>query len=143
MGPVDMLEVNRGVVAAYRSGGEIPGMHRENLLLLTTTGRRSGRTRTSPMMFFSDTGGLYVIASNMGATHHPEWYLNLVADPRVRVELGDDKYSATAFPLRGEARKPLWDRLVAAHPFFAEHQASTNREIPLVELRADEGSLDD
>jgi deazaflavin-dependent oxidoreductase (nitroreductase family) len=139
----DYRETNRGVIAAFRAGEEIPGMQRERLLLLTTTGRRTGRTHTTPMMFHRENGRLFVIASNVGAPLDPEWCLNLRADPAVTVEVGDDEgspaYAATAAVLEGDDRETVWSRIVELYPFFGKHQAGTIREIPVVELRRDEG----
>jgi hypothetical protein len=72
--PMDVCEVNKRVVEQFRAGGEIEGMHRERLLLLTTTGRRSGQPRTTPMMFHRDGDRVLVVASNIGAPRHPDWY---------------------------------------------------------------------
>jgi deazaflavin-dependent oxidoreductase (nitroreductase family) len=109
-------------------------MHREGLLLLTTTGRRSGQRRTTPMMYHRDGDRLLVIASNIGAPHHPDWYLNLVADPQVTVEVGSETYDAVATPLSGAERTRVWSLLKQTYPFFAEHEAATAREIPVVAL---------
>ena len=129
-----MDEVNRRTIEQFRAGGEIEGMHRERLLLLTTLGRRSGQRRTTPMMFHSDGAHVYVIASNIGAPKHPDWYLNLAADPRVTVEIGDDTYDATATPLAGDERERVWTDIKTNYPFFADHEAKTDRVIPVVEL---------
>ncbi len=86
---MDLRETNRRVIAQFRAGGPIEGMRREGLVLLTTTGRRSGEARTTPMMFHRDGDRVLVIASNIGAPQHPDWYLDLVADPHVTVEIGD------------------------------------------------------
>jgi deazaflavin-dependent oxidoreductase (nitroreductase family) len=135
--PVDVREVNKRVVEQFRAGGEIEGMHRERLLLLTTTGRRSGVPRTTPMMFHRDGGRVLVIASNIGAPRHPDWYLNLVADPEVTVEVGDESGEprrAVARTLEGDDRTPVWEMLKATYPFFAEHERATARTIPVVAL---------
>jgi len=140
----DYRETNTAVVAAFRAGEPIPNMHRERLLLLTTTGRRTGRTHTTPMMFHREPGRLFVIASNVGAELDPEWCRNLRAEPAVTVEVGDQDgspaYAATAAVLGGDDREKVWARIVELYPFFREHQAGTMREIPVVELRRDEGS---
>ncbi|GEL23905.1 hypothetical protein PSU4_28590 [Pseudonocardia sulfidoxydans NBRC 16205] len=131
---MDVAAINRRVVEQFRAGGEIEGMHREALLLLTTTGRRSGRSHTSPMMFHRDGDRLLVIASNMGAAQHPDWYANLAADPDVTVEIGDETYDASATTLTGDDRTRTWALLKQTYPFFADHEAQTSREIPVVEL---------
>lgn len=131
---VDIQETNRRVIEQFRAGGEIDGMHREALLLLTTTGRRSSASRTTPMMFHRDGDRVLVIASNIGAPRHPDWYLNLVADPHVTVEVGDESYPATATPTEGADRDRVWTELKAAYPFFADHEQATTRTIPVVAL---------
>jgi deazaflavin-dependent oxidoreductase (nitroreductase family) len=129
-----MNDVNRRVVEQFRAGGEIDGMHRDRLLLLTTVGRRSGRPYTTPMMFHREGDRLMVIASNIGAPNHPDWYLNLAANPDVTVEIGEEKYRARAIPATGEDRARLWTRIKELYPFFADHEAKTTRTIPVVLL---------
>jgi deazaflavin-dependent oxidoreductase (nitroreductase family) len=131
---MDLRETNARVVEQFRAGGPVEGMHRERLLLLTTTGARSGRPRTTPMMFHREGERLLVVASAMGAPAHPHWYTNLVAEPRVRVEVGHEDYDAVATPLSGTDREDVWSRLVTLYPFFGEHAAATSRTIPVVEL---------
>jgi deazaflavin-dependent oxidoreductase (nitroreductase family) len=131
---MDLRETNERVVEQFRAGGPVDGMHRERLLLLTTTGARSGRPHTTPMMFHREDDRLLVVASAMGAPAHPDWFTNLVAEPRVHVEVGDEEYDAVATPLTGTDREEVWSRLVALYPFFGEHAAATSRTIPVVEL---------
>ena len=131
---MDMAAVNRRVIEQFRAGGEIEGMTRERLVLLTTTGRRSGASRTTPMMFHRDGDRLLVVASNVGAAAHPDWYLNLAADPHVTVEVGDERYEALATPLSGDDRVRTWTMLKQTYPFFADHDAKTARDIPVVAL---------
>jgi deazaflavin-dependent oxidoreductase (nitroreductase family) len=128
----DMAEINRRTIEQFRAGGEISGMQRDHLVLITTTGRRSGQRRTTPMMFHPDGERLLLIASNMGAARHPEWYLNLEADPHVTVEVGDETYEATAVPATGDERERLWTMLKETYPFFADHESATDRVIPVV-----------
>lgn len=131
---MDLKATNRRVIERFRAGGEIEGMHRDRLLLLTTTGAKSGRPHTSPMMFHRDEGRLLVIASYAGAQEHPHWYTNLLADPRVTVEIGDETYEARATPLGPEERDTVWPRLTVTYPFLIDHQAKTDRVIPVVVL---------
>ena len=132
---MDVNEVNRQVIEQFRAGGEIPGMHRDRILLLTTTGAKSGRSHTTPMMFHRDGDRVLVIASNAGAPAHPHWYRNLVADPHVTVEVGDEKYAAVATPTEGAERELLWTMLKGTYPFFADHEVkATGRTIPVVAL---------
>ncbi|HKD97188.1 MAG TPA: nitroreductase family deazaflavin-dependent oxidoreductase [Micromonosporaceae bacterium] len=129
--PSDMLAHNRRLIEHFRTNGAPEG---RPLLLLTTTGRRSGERRTSPMMYIRDGDRLLVVASNAGADRDPMWYLNLVSDPRVHVEIGTESYEATAVPLEGDDRAEAFARIVAGYPFFADHQAKVRRQIPVVEL---------
>src|SRR6185437_5658816 len=98
------------------------------------TGVKSGQRRTTPMMFHREGDRLYVIASNVGAPRHPDWYLNLAAHPQVTVEVGDETYDARAEPLQGQERERVWAMLKENYPFFAEHEAKTDRTIPVVAL---------
>ncbi|MET0693533.1 MAG: nitroreductase/quinone reductase family protein [Propionibacteriaceae bacterium] len=131
-----MKEINAQVIEQFRAGGEVQGMHRDRLLLLTTTGAKSGLRRTTPMMFHREPGRILVIASNSGAPHDPDWYRNLVQDPQVTVEVGDESYEATASPLTGDDREATWAKIKELYPFFAQHEAQTERPIPLVALVA-------
>lgn len=128
------MDVNARVIEQFRAGGEIEGMHRERLLLLTTVGARTGRRRTTPMMFVREEGRLFVIASNVAAPTNPNWYHNLLANPRVGVEVGDEKFEATAKPLERADRDQVWARIKARYPFFADYEAKVERTIPVVEL---------
>lgn len=129
--PDDMRAHNQSLIEQFRSQGAPPG---RPLLLLTTVGRRSGLARTTPMMYVRLDGRLHVIASNAGAVQHPQWYRNLLAEPRVRVEVGDEAFDAIATPLDGVERDEAFSRIVAANPFFADHQAGVDRLIPVVAL---------
>jgi deazaflavin-dependent oxidoreductase (nitroreductase family) len=131
---MDMRAKNREVIEQFRAGGEIPGMHRERLVLLTTVGARSGNRHTTPMMFHREGDALLVIASNTGAPKDPDWYRNLVADPRVTVEVGDERYEAVAKPATGAEYERLWSMITELYPFFADHKAKAGRDIPVVVL---------
>jgi deazaflavin-dependent oxidoreductase (nitroreductase family) len=131
---MEMSEINRRVIEQFRAGGPVDGMTRDRLVLLTTTGARTGQRRTTPMMFHRDGGRLLVIASNAGAPRDPDWYRNLVAHPRVTVEVGEETYDAQAEPLSGAERDQAWAMLKETYPFFAEHEVTAGREIPVVAL---------
>jgi deazaflavin-dependent oxidoreductase (nitroreductase family) len=122
------------VIEQFRAGGEVEGMHRDRLLLLTTTGRRTGEPRTTPMMRLHVRGMSYVVASANAAADDPEWLRDLEADPHAHVEEVDREYDATARVLRGSARSAAWSAIVEQAPFFAEDQDRVQREIPVVEL---------
>ena len=134
---MDLKQVNERVIEQFRARGEIEGMHRERLVLLTTTGARTGKRRTAPMMFHRDGDRILVMASNNGAPRTPNWFHNLVANPRVEIEVGDDRFEADARPLQGAERDRAWDSVTAAYPFFAEHEKRAGRTIPVVELSRD------
>lgn len=131
---MDIKAINRRVIEQFRAGGEIEGMHRDRLVLLTTTGRRTGRRHTAPMMFHREGDRIFVMASNQGDPKEPEWYRNLAQDPRVRVELADETFEATAEPLEGADRDAEWARIKEAWPFFGDHEAKAGRTIPVVSL---------
>jgi deazaflavin-dependent oxidoreductase (nitroreductase family) len=106
-----------------------------NLILLYTKGRSSGEIRRTPVRFFEVGDDLLVAASYRGSPHHPDWYLNLVADRRVWVRRDARFYPATAVTIDGAERDRLWESVVVPRaPQFADYQASTVRVIPLVRL---------
>ena len=128
---IEEFRANRG-----KSGGPMEG---RPLLLLTTTGAKSGQPRTTPMMYIPDGNRLLVIASNAGAPVHPDWYRNLVAYPEVTVEVGNEIFEAIAIATEGPERQRLWTRVVELYPFFADHQAKVTRQIPVIVLERREG----
>ena len=132
----DQNDYNRQLIEDFRANRSKPDspFASRPLLLLTTTGAKSGQPRTAPMMYIPDGDRLLVIASNAGAAKHPDWYHNLVAHPQVTVEVRDETYEATASVATGEERQRLWTKVVEAAPFFAEHQAKIIREIPVIVL---------
>ncbi|MDX6487056.1 MAG: hypothetical protein QOF43_2209 [Gaiellaceae bacterium] len=129
-------DYNRKVIEEFRANdGKVGGTWEgRDLLLLTTTGRKSGREHTTPMVYTRDGDRLLVYASKAGAPAHPDWYLNLEANPRVVVEVGPDRYEATATPLEGEERDREFAAQVERHPVFGEYQEKTGRIIPVVAL---------
>jgi len=131
--PDDVGTYNRQLIAQYReSGGAALGDR--PLLLLTTVGARSGRPHTTPMMYIPDDDRLLVVPSNAGAARHPDWFHNLVAHPRVTVEVGGETYPADAVVPDGAERDALFARIAERYPFFTDHQAKTSRVIPVVAL---------
>lgn len=105
------------------------------ILLLTTTGRRTGQPRTWPLTYLTEGDRLIVIASNGGQPNHPAWYLNLRENPQVSVQLGDRTHAMTAETTEGDERARLWSRIVEEYPAYAEYQWKTDRQIPVVVLR--------
>jgi deazaflavin-dependent oxidoreductase (nitroreductase family) len=127
---------NATIIEEFRAndgkvGGRFEGAP---VLLLTTTGARTHTERVNPMMYLTEEGHIFVFASKAGADTNPDWYHNLVADPAVTVELGKEKFKATASPLSGEERDRIYALQAERYPGFAEYQANTTRVIPVVEL---------
>jgi deazaflavin-dependent oxidoreductase (nitroreductase family) len=134
-------ERNRQVIDAFRANAGRVDLtspsgtsFASTLLLLTTTGAKSGLPRTNPLRYWQENGRVFVCASFQGAPKHPHWYLNLVANPRVTVEIGAEKYEARAKPISGPERDRLYALQVAEAPGFGEYQQRTKRVIPVVEL---------
>lgn len=127
---------NANLIAEYRAnGGAVSGMFAgAPLLLLTTTGAKSGREHVSPLAYTTDGDRLVVIASKGGAPTHPDWFHNLMANPEVTVELGAETFAARASVAEGEERQRLFDQQAAQMPNFAEYQRTTERQIPVVVL---------
>lgn len=107
------------------------------VLLLTTTGRRSGKERTTPLTFFRDGTNLVVIASNGGADRAPDWSLNLQQNPRAVVEIGTEKLSVRARTASPEERERLWPGITATYSGYARYEAKTARPIPVLILTPD------
>jgi deazaflavin-dependent oxidoreductase (nitroreductase family) len=103
-------------------------------LLLTTTGRKSGEPRTVPLIFAADGERCIVVASKGGAPEHPRWYRNLVANPRVQVQVKGDRFSATARTVEGVERERCWALATAIWPSYDEYAKRTSRVIPVVAL---------
>lgn len=122
-------EFNQRVIAEFRANGGKVG-----LLLLTTTGARSGQPHTTPLGHITDDDRIIVIASYLGAPSHPDWYHNLVAHPEATVEVGSERFQVRAMVIEGEERERLWNRLAEQYSFLVEHQRKTTRQIPLVAL---------
>ncbi|GII29924.1 nitroreductase family deazaflavin-dependent oxidoreductase [Planotetraspora mira] len=105
-----------------------------NDLLLTTRGRKTGELRRTALVYGRDGDRYVLAASNRGANHHPAWYLNLLADPYVTVQVGTETFTARARPAAEAERPHLWRLIVSAMPQYAAYQERTTREIPVVLL---------
>jgi deazaflavin-dependent oxidoreductase (nitroreductase family) len=114
-----------------REGGEFNGVP---CVILTTTGRKSGKTRKTPLVRVPNGNGYLVIASMGGQPKHPVWYLNLVADPEVMLQDGPDRRSYRARVVEGPERDELWTVAVAAYGDYADYQERCDRQIPVVAL---------
>ena len=119
-----------------RTGGRLGSrMMGLDMLLLTTTGRNSGRERTIPLACFPNDGDLVVVASNNGQDHHPAWWRNLEKTPDAHVRFGREQYRVRAICARGEERDRLWPWVKQLNSRYAEYEKKTPREIPVVILR--------
>lgn len=120
----------------YRKTGGTKGgiLNGQQVVLLTTKGRKTGAERTVPVMAFADGGDWIVVASKGGAPKHPAWFLNLEAEPSVSLQVGSSVRAARASVLDTSARREWWQRIVATAPQFGGYEKKTTREIPLVRL---------
>ncbi|MFF5261611.1 nitroreductase family deazaflavin-dependent oxidoreductase [Actinomadura viridis] len=104
------------------------------VLLLTTTGRRSGKPYTTPLIYQLDDGAPVVVASKGGDPAHPDWYHNLQDNPEVQVQIRGDKFTARARTATPQEKPALWKKMAATWPAYDEYQTKTDREIPVVVL---------
>jgi F420H(2)-dependent quinone reductase len=125
----------------YRAtGGRLFGrMGKSPILLLNTMGRKTGRRRTSPLLYVMDGEDFVIIASKGGAPTHPAWYLNLKANPDATVEVGDREVRVRAEEVNPEEKVRLWQKMVEMYPSYDDYQRKTKREIPLLKLHPVEG----
>jgi deazaflavin-dependent oxidoreductase (nitroreductase family) len=132
----DWDDYNRGLVEEFRTTeGNVTGRFANRpLLLLTTTGAKSGQPRTVPLVYTRDGDRIVVIASKGGEPTNPDWYHNIVANPIVTVELPGNTFQARASVAQGDERRRLFDQQAAEMPFFAEYERTTPRKIPVVVL---------
>ncbi|OMB83734.1 nitroreductase family deazaflavin-dependent oxidoreductase [Mycolicibacterium conceptionense] len=129
-------DFNRNVVAEFRAnGGKVGGpFEGGTLLLLHTTGAKSGQPRLSPLAYLDVDGKILIVGSYAGALKDPAWVHNLRANPKARIEVGTDAYDVTARELPADERDATYPKIVERAPVFAEYQAKTTRAIPLFEL---------
>lgn len=127
---------NAKIITEFRANaGKIGGnFEGAPVLLLTTTGRKSGRAYTNPMMYLPVGYDLAVFATKSGDDTDPDWYLNLVASPTVTVEVGDQRFQATATTVSGPERDRIYAEQASRYPGFAEYEAKTTRVIPVVRI---------
>ena len=131
-----MADWNSSTIEEFRAnGGKVGGYWKDRpLLLLTTSGAKSGKPHTNPTMYLRDGDRLLIFASKGGAPTHPDWYHNLRVNPHVTVEVGGETYEATASVLTGEERDRLYARQAELYPQFADYQSKTTRKIPVIAL---------
>jgi deazaflavin-dependent oxidoreductase (nitroreductase family) len=133
---VDVRDWNTQIIEEFRAndgkvGGRFEGA---TMLLLHTTGAKSGQERVNPLVYLADGDRMVVFASKGGAPTNPDWYHNLLANPEVTAEVGTTTVRARARVTDGEERDALWALQVAARPQFADYEASTDRVIPVIVL---------
>jgi len=128
---------NKKLIAEFRAnGGKVSGQFvGRDLLLLTTTGAKSGQKRTNPVAYTRDGERYLIIASKGGAPTNPDWYYNLLANPNVTIEVGGETLQARAIVPPEPERTRLYDQMAAILPGFAEYQRNTTRKIPLIILQ--------
>jgi deazaflavin-dependent oxidoreductase (nitroreductase family) len=134
-----MAEVNdwnTKIIDEFRAnGGKVGGpFEGAPLLLLHTVGAKTGQPRVNPMMYLADGDNYVVFASKAGAPTNPDWYHNLVANPRASIELGDKTINVVAHVANDETRERLWSTQKERYPGFADYEAKTDRQIPVVVL---------
>ncbi|MGW1864323.1 nitroreductase/quinone reductase family protein [Streptomyces mauvecolor] len=134
------MSFNQRVIEEFRANaGKVGGpFEGGDLLLLTTTGAKSGAPHTVPLACVRDGDRLMIVGSNLGAPSHPDWYHNLLAHPTVRVELAAERFEAIAVPAEGARRERLFARVVQVAPGYGEYQAGTERTLPVVVLERPE-----
>ncbi|WP_261560253.1 nitroreductase family deazaflavin-dependent oxidoreductase [Frankia tisae] len=132
----DWNEQNRLVIEEFRANaGKVGGYFADKpLLLLTTTGARTGASRTNPLGYLADGDRYVVFASVVGEPTNPAWYHNLLANPDATVEVGTEVLPATAVVATGDDRARLYERYAAHHPQWATYQTRTTRQIPVIML---------
>ena len=133
----EMHDFNRGIIEEFRANhGKVGGgFDGASLVLLTTTGAKTGTQRVNPLATLAQNDTLYVFASKGGAPNDPDWYRNLVAHPDVEVEYGDEKFPAVARVVTGAERDRIFAVQKERMPGFADYEKGTSRVIPVVELR--------
>jgi deazaflavin-dependent oxidoreductase (nitroreductase family) len=132
---------NQQVIAKFRANGGMVGGYFAGipLLLLATTGAKSGRPHTTPLSYLADGGRWVVFAAVGGAPAHPDWYLNLIAHSGVTIEAGTEVFEATAVVTTGGEREVLFQRYAAVQPQLVRYQSRTTRQIPVVALSPRKG----
>jgi len=132
-----VLGFNAGIIEEFRANdGKCGGMFEGNpMLLLNMTGAKSGRQLTSPLTYYADGDDYVVMASAGGDPKHPAWYFNLTANPEIELEVGTERFGATATVAEGHERTRVYDAMVAAMPRFGDYQAGVDREIPIFVLK--------
>lgn len=133
----ETLDWNAKIIEEFRSnegrvGGAFEGAP---LLLLHSIGAKTGAERVNPVMYRPVGDDMVVFASKAGAPTHPDWYHNLVANPRAKIEVGSETFDVEAHVAQGDERTRIWEKQKADYPGFAEYETKTSRQIPVVILK--------
>ena len=134
-----MPDWNAQIIDEFRANdGKVGGMFAgAPLLLLHSTGARSGKERLNPLMYQAIEGGYAIFASKAGAPSNPDWFHNVVANSEVAAEIGSNKINLTARVANSDEREPIWTKQKATYPTFADYEAAAEgREIPVVILES-------
>ena len=132
----EMNDFNQKVIEEFRAnagkvGGPFAGAP---MILVTHTGAKSGKPYTAPLVYLADGDNQIIFASKAGSDTHPQWYLNMVANPSVSIEIGTEKFTANAVEVTGEERDAIYTKQAALMPNFAEYAAKTTRVIPVIRI---------
>jgi deazaflavin-dependent oxidoreductase (nitroreductase family) len=132
----DMNDFNAQVVEEFRANGGTAGgiFEGKPLLLLHNVGAKSGTEYVTPLVYLGEDGRTFIFASKGGAPNHPGWFHNLKANPEVSIEIGGDTKEVVAVELTGEERARIYEIQKEQQPQFAEYEAATDRQIPVIEL---------
>jgi deazaflavin-dependent oxidoreductase (nitroreductase family) len=132
----DQNERNKRIIEEFRANeGKVGGYFKNTpLLILHTTGAKTGKERVNPVATIRDNGRLVIIASKGGAPSHPDWYHNLVANPIVGVEYGTEEFKARATVTSEPERSELYEKMAEKNPGFKEYEKKTDRTIPVITL---------
>ena len=132
----EIQEFNRKVITEFRENNGVVGGPFTNIpmLLITTTGRKSGLQRVNPLAYLADGERYIIVASFAGAPVNPPWYYNLITNPEVMVEVGSERFTATATVLDEPERTEFFNKVAALMPQFNDYQSKTSRVIPVIAL---------
>jgi len=133
---MDFGEMNKQTIKEFRANqGLVGGMFKDaSLLLLHHVGAKSGTERVTPLGYRTEGDAWVVIASKAGAPTNPDWYYNLLANPAVTIEVGIETVAVTARVVEGTERSRIWQAAIAELPIFAEYEAKSGRQIPVIVL---------
>jgi deazaflavin-dependent oxidoreductase (nitroreductase family) len=131
----DMNDWNAQIIAEFRAnGGKVESFGDAPIVILHTTGAKSGAARENPLVALAEGDDLYLFASKAGAPTNPDWYHNVKANPRVELEYGTERFAAEAVEITGTERDEVYARQVAAQPGFGDYEKATSRVIPVFRL---------